>query len=580
MTRTKKTGSVLLTALVGMMVITSACSDNKNNNQGNAAEQTPAAGNNATGTNDAPPADPMAKYDPPIELTTVAFEGEKPEYPAGDSIDNNIWTRAYASDLGINVKNLWVAANTPEVRDQKMSVTIASGNLPDVMHVTAREMQMLIESGQVEDLTDVYDQYASEGVKNIMSYNGGIILDAASYKGKLMALPDTTQGGGTDGAPMIWVRTDWLDKLKLSPPKTMDDVMKIATAFTNDDPDGNGKKDTFGMALDKNIYDGFAGVQGFFSAYHAYPFNVNVSMWQKDEATGKLAYSGIQPQVKNGLIALNQMFKQGLIDPEFPVKDGNKVAETVTSGKVGLMFGQFWNASWPLNDLKKADNKSEWMPYPLVSADDQPAKSYVETPVPSMYYVVKKGYDHKEAVVKMLNYYYDKIYGEHAESDKFHTVTENGKKIQVFGSATIQTFTMDTNVKAHELVTEALKTGDTSKLNDEFLGYYTQMKEATAGTNLTGWYLNPIFGENGAYEVLKNYNANNLILSNEFYGSPTPTMIEKGAFLKQQEIEAFTKIIMGAAPADDFDKFVENWKQLGGDKITEEVNEWYATKSK
>ncbi|MBW7456345.1 extracellular solute-binding protein, partial [Paenibacillus sepulcri] len=425
-------------------------------------------------------------------------------------------------------------------------------------------------------LTDVFDQYASDAVKANLNSNNGIMMQAASSNGKLMAIPNTTSGGGTDGAQLVWVRTDWLEKLNLDPPKTMEDVINIARAFTNDDPDGNNKKDTFGLAIGKNVYDGFAGVEGFFAGYHAYPYSTDVTMWQKDEATGQLVYSSIQPQVKEGLIALNSMFKEGLIDPEFAVKDGTKVAESETSGKIGLHFGQFWNASWPLNDLKQRDKNAEWMPYPLVSVDDQPAKAYIPQPVPAHFYVVKKGTEHKEAIVKMLNFYYEKIYGENAESSKYHTITEGDKKIPVFGGAVIQTFTMDTNINAHELVTEALKTGDTSKLNEEFKGYYDQMKEATAGTNFTGWYLNPIFGENGAYAILKTYNENDRVVSNAFYGTPTPTMVEKGSFLKQQEFETFIKIIMGAASPDAFDKFVADWKQLGGDQITKEVNEWYA----
>ena len=47
--------------------------------------------------------------------------------------------------------------------------------------------------------------------------------------------------------------------------------------------------------------------------------------------------------------------------------------------------------------------------------------------------------------------------------------------------------------------------------------------------------------------------------------------------LKTLEIEKFTKIILGHDTVDSFDKFVEDWKKLGGDKITTEVNEWYAT---
>ncbi|MFS0778212.1 hypothetical protein ABC255_19705 [Neobacillus sp. 3P2-tot-E-2] len=43
------------------------------------------------------------------------------------------------------------------------------------------------------------------------------------------------------------------------------------------------------------------------------------------------------------------------------------------------------------------------------------------------------------------------------------------------------------------------------------------------------------------------------------------------------ELEMVTKIILGES-IGEFDKFVENWKKLGGDDITKEVNEWNDSK--
>jgi len=65
---------------------------------------------------------------------------------------------------------------------------------------------------------------------------------------------------------------------------------------------------------------------------------------------------------------------------------------------------------------------------------------------------------------------------------------------------------------------------------------------------------------------------------NEFYGAPTQTMIDKGATLAKMQNETFLKIIMGKAPIEEFDAFVDQWKRLGGDQITKEVNEWYESK--
>jgi len=64
---------------------------------------------------------------------------------------------------------------------------------------------------------------------------------------------------------------------------------------------------------------------------------------------------------------------------------------------------------------------------------------------------------------------------------------------------------------------------------------------------------------------------------NEYAGPPTKTMVEKGSTLQDLEIQTFTKIIMGNS-LDDFDKYVKDWKSLGGDAITQEVNDWYAGK--
>ncbi|WP_235439823.1 hypothetical protein [Paenibacillus sp. DMB20] len=56
-------------------------------------------------------------------------------------------------------------------------------------------------------------------------------------------------------------------------------------------------------------------------------------------------------------------------------------------------------------------------------------------------------------------------------------------------------------------------------------------------------------------------------------------MQSKWNLLRQSESETFNKIIYGKLPADEFDKFVEKWKQNGGEQVTKEVNEWYRSVS-
>ena len=62
-----------------------------------------------------------------------------------------------------------------------------------------------------------------------------------------------------------------------------------------------------------------------------------------------------------------------------------------------------------------------------------------------------------------------------------------------------------------------------------------------------------------------------------FFGARTPGMSTNLSSVDKMQAETYVNIIMGTQEADSFDTFVENWKQLGGDQITTEVNDWYNT---
>src|SRR5690606_10354693 len=102
-------------------------------------------------------------------------------------------------------------------------------------------------------------------------------------------------------------------------PKTMQDILAIAEAFTKNDPDQNAKDDTFGIAFTKTfLTDTHFGTTGFMSGFHAYP-----TKWV--EKDGGLVYGSVQPEVKAALEVLQQLYRNGMIDKEFGVKDRAKV---------------------------------------------------------------------------------------------------------------------------------------------------------------------------------------------------------------------------------------------------------------
>jgi hypothetical protein len=60
---------------------------------------------------------------------------------------------------------------------------------------------------------------------------------------------------------------------------------------------------------------------------------------------------------------------------------------------------------------------------------------------------------------------------------------------------------------------------------------------------------------------------------------PTPTMVERWVDLDKLMDEAILGIIIGERPLDSFDEVVDQWLSLGGEQVTQEVNEWWASKA-
>lgn len=526
----------------------------ENTESSGSTESTAAASTEAATGEDGP----FGKYPEPITISVVKDLGQQPQdFQEGDDLENNVWTRYDEENYNITFDWLW--STTSDQYPSKVNIAITSDDIPDIMKVNAQQFKMMVDNEQVYDLTDLYDKYTSDYTDEILKSDGGAGLQSATFDGKLLGIPKVT--GSLMSANVLWVRTDWLDKLGLKLPETVDDFYKICDAFVNDDPDGDGKADTYALGLNKDLFDnGYAVSEGFFNMYGAYP-----NIWiEKD---GKLAYGSIQPECKDALENLQKLYTEGYIDPEFGVKDASKVNEDACAGKFGMMFGTFWNMAW-LNDTKVENPTMEWVPVAI------PGGASAQIPFGvTEYYVVSKDCEHPEAVFKLLNIYLDKIYGEHAES-AVYGITPDGLGPYDYPVVTLEPPMK--NFDAAEHVTEAMETNDPSKLNEEEKNYYDLCVNCASGdyTN-SAWHQYKMFGPNGSLTVDKTYWDNNKIVEDAYHGAPTDTISEKKPTLSKQELTDFTAIIMGES-TDRFDSFVENWKTLGGDQITEEVNKWYS----
>lgn len=567
----KKMASVLL---VFVLVFLAACSNNGNNNEGgNEASATPDA--TPTESSDSASTDPLGKYEEPVTIKTILSISQDPKFPEGESYENNKFLTYIEERLNIKQEYLWTAPTDGEQYANKLAISIASGDIPDMFMIEGTKsdalLKQLVEGDMIEDLTEVYEKYASEGVKSVHESINNQALEAVTFDGKLMAL--TGVNDLDNQVNVVWVRQDWLDELSLPAPDSLESLRTVAKAFAE-------KKGGIGLTL-RAMNDGISSPQGdmhkfdvVFNAMNAYP-----SIWIKKG--DKVEFGGVQPEVKEALAFAREMYANGEIDQEFAIKDNGQTAEDLSAGKSGLMFQPWWAPYWPLQNTISNDPNAVWAAYAIKSADGKLNASIDK--VSNVYYVVRKGFEHPEALIKLLNLSTAMKDDQEKEMNKIRLVDYNGatEKFPYFpglmGAMSApdiitQTMSKFQGVMDGSLGMDALDTEQQDIYNkivdykENLLG--KPLPEENRDENVAKWQ------QYYAWMVgLKPLLENEVVYVKNEFTQKTPTMETKWQTLLDLQRETYVKIVMGVEPVDYFDNFVKKWMDIGGEQITQEVNE-------
>ncbi len=532
----------------------------------NNAQATP-----AQSTASAEPADPFGKYEGGITLRgawldtggTVFVPGN-PDY---DSPERNVFITAYKERLGIDVTYDWVASDV-NAYNTKWNMAMAQNDLPDFGMVYAEQYKMLLDAGLIMDMTDLFDEYASDKYKEFLAADGGATLGFSTQNGRMMGLPIT--GAQPDSVALFFIRKDWLDKVNMPVPATMDELVNTAQAFTDNKLGG---KDTYGLVGGKESFGLDLGFQGVLNGYGAYP-----DSWIKD-ASGKLIYGTTMDQTKNALLKLQEMYGKGLINKDFAVTDKTIAKEDIAAGKVGIAYGTYYLATG-ISDNATKDPEANWVITEIPTVDG--SKPVVQGSVSrSQFIFVNKDCKNPEAVIKLINTEIDLIFNEDPEVVSKYTThlgPDGEKNVQTSKYvATVQFCGMPwQNLTRYQESVKALETGEENfSLALSQTTYQNHLKYQSG--DITQWNSYHIFGPEGTFSVIEKLKNDNRILVDAYQAIPTETMSAKKNILMDALNTAMTKVIMG----DDisvYEEAVQDWKANGGQIMTDEVNAWYANK--
>jgi putative aldouronate transport system substrate-binding protein len=450
-----------------------------------------------------------------------------PEYPTDGGVAKKLVLEKAAA-AGITNFDFNVTLVGSQYTD-KLNMLAASSQLPDYFSIDLTTMARFADQDLIQKLDDYLKLMpnASKGMKQSD-------LDTIKYKGNLYAFPVSYRPEGFNGPNVngFVIRQDWLDKLGLKKPATIDEFYTVSKAFKENDPDGNGKADTFAIGVAKG-----SKFDGVFGAYGVLP-------WFWVEKDGGLKWGASQPEVKEALATLQKWYKEGLIDPDSIIQEGKAAEQKFVNSKYGIYGGQAFTVN-PINPdhaplLKLVPTAKVAMVESLKGPTGKQGWSESAPGYGNMH-AMSKNIKNPERFAKFLDWIAD-------DSDK------GGFNLITYGiEGEHYTYDKAKNAIIQKVdYTTLYKNGFSNPIRFlQIVDRRWMVPEALAAAEITNKY----------------------IISNKYWG--TVQAANDYPDLPKLLDEYFYKIITGALPIDAWDEYVKKYYAQGGKQIEDQVNaEW------
>lgn len=238
-----------------------------------------------------------------------------------------------------NIKLVGVASQNQSDEVQGYNLMLSSGSLPDIIaYERVSDFENLGMEGGLIPLEDLIDKYAPN-LKKFFEENPRYKKDAIAADGHIYIIPNYNDYFNLKTTQGYYIRKDWLKKLNLKEPKTVDELYKTLVAFRDKDPNGNGKKDEVPLFLRGNITRkimmGLADI-----------FKVSV-VWYDDKGMPK--FGPAQQEYKEAMIQLAKWYKEGLIDKEVFTR-GMGSRDYMLSNDLGGFTNDWFSSTGSYND--------------------------------------------------------------------------------------------------------------------------------------------------------------------------------------------------------------------------------------
>ncbi|MDO3411872.1 extracellular solute-binding protein [Saccharibacillus sp. CPCC 101409] len=473
----------------------------------------------------------------PLEVSVMTITPS-----ATPASDDNVIKRAIEKATNSKLNIQWVSNN---IYADKLNLTLASGDIPELIMINdpfSSTFTKMVNQGAFWDISPYIHDYPNltNGIPEI-AWETTKQADGGSY-----GIPRPRP---VDDISFFIIRKDWLDNLGLEPPTTTDELYTVMKAFVEDDPDGDGKKDTTALASyispdDFNIGPALNAIENSFTGANG--------SWKWDESQQKLIYTAFLPETRESLEYLAKAYKEGLLPEDLLSLKLTQARELFTRGEAGIIVdktGTMRNIY--ADELKKVDPSFKYTDfYPLTAINDY-------TPLGSGYngiLAIPKtvSEDKLKRILKLVDTWmnHDVFEIQKYGLEGVHYKLENGKKIADKEKLSADNAS-DFNHIVNVIDMPWEPTGE-SEEETQANELFKKIDEARAATSVAD--LSSGLQSAAGQKILPDLNK------------------------RTQDIKA--KIILGLEPIEAWDEFVSSLESSADvQKMSEEINEAYQVRN-
>ena len=360
--------------------------------------------------------DPIA-YKDPMDISIAVMTG----FTQSDSRVEKMLEEKYNVNIELVVLPGWTDAPS------KISLLMAGDDMPNIMWWWGMDNEFLQwkDAGLLVDVSEYLNKYT-----NIRDYYNKMdpktLFYATEDDGAIYRIPGDVSEPSCE---CLWIRRDWLDNLNLDVPTTIGELEEVMRAFTEDDPDGNGQKDTYGLGGDG--YD----FRSFWPWIQSYDYTHYDRFTVDDQDT--VHYGPAQENTKKWLADVADLYAKGYITPNI-TQDTDR-DEEMANGGFGVTYS--WCAynnpdAQTMISFYDSNPDAKWVPIDMVKGENGNPEEDPATSAAWCYFAITKTAADPERLYAMyddmcsLDNYVERRYGVEGED---YTFDENGLYQPVIG---------------------------------------------------------------------------------------------------------------------------------------------------